>query len=155
MGEAGVPERRVVPSAALTMILQTRAVEARVEMELKGLGLSVRRLGILGHLRSAPGISFSALARRAGIKVQSLHPIVDALMEQGLVVTIGGVGQGRAAVIELTQKGHDAFAEANDVLMEIDRDLFAAGEWKELGEVLVRIAEAFFRERMNAAPSAE
>lgn len=155
MGEAGVPERRVVPSAALTMILQTRAVEARVEMELKGLGLSVRRLGILGHLRSAPGISFSALARRAGIKVQSLHPIVDALMEQGLVVTIGGVGQGRAAVIELTQKGHDAFAEANDVLMEIDRELFAAGEWKELGEVLVRIAEAFFRERMNAGRSTE
>jgi DNA-binding MarR family transcriptional regulator len=155
MGEAGVPERRVAPSAALTMILQTRAVEARVEMELKGLGLSVRRLGILGHLRSAPGISFSALARRAGIKVQSLHPIVDALMEQGLVATIGGVGQGRAAVIELTQKGHDAFAEANAVLMEIDRELFTAGEWKELGEVLVRIAEVFFRERMNAAPSAE
>lgn len=155
MSEAGVPERRVVPSAALTMILQTRAVEARVEMELKGLGLSVRRLGILGHLRSAPGISFSALARRAGIKVQSLHPIVDALMEQGLVTAIGGVGQGRAAVIDLTQKGHDVFADANYVLMEIDHQLFAEGEWRELGEVLVRIAEEFFRERMNPAPSAE
>lgn len=155
MGEAGVPERRVVPSAALTMILQARAVEARVEMELKRLGLSVRRLGILGHLRSAPGISFSALARRAGIKVQSLHPIVDALIEQGLVTTIGGVGQGRAAVIELTQKGHDIFAEADDVLIEIDHELFAEGERRELGEVLVRIAEAFFRERMNAGRSTE
>lgn len=143
------------PSAALTMILQARAVEERVDAALEVLGLTVRRLGILGHLHAAPGISFSALARRAGIKVQSLHPIVDVLAQRGYVATVGGVGQGRAAVLELTAEGDRALAQAQELLGEVDREVFGDGEWKGLGEELVRVAEAFFRAKAGAAGSAE
>lgn len=133
-------------NAALTMIVQARVVEQRVETELKSLGLSLRRLGLLGHLGAAPGISFSELARRAGIKVQSLHPIVDALLEQGFVTTVGGVGQGRAAVIQLTAQGAEAADRAKHLLTKIDGELFADGAWRELGDALREVAQARRRE---------
>jgi DNA-binding MarR family transcriptional regulator len=140
-------------NAALTMIVQARVVEERVETELKSLGLSMRRLGLLGHLRAAPGISFSELARRAGIKVQSLHPIVDVLLEQGLVTTVGGVGQGRAAVIELTPRGAEAADRAKHALTKLDDELFADGAWKDLGDALRGFAQARRRELRHNDPS--
>lgn len=149
MAEANGSSEEFVPNAAMVLILQGRMVEARVEALLNGLGLSLRRLGILGHLRAAPGLSFSELARRAGIKVQSLHPIVDTLLDQGMVTTIGGVGQGRAAVLQLTAEGNAAVEDAKKVLAELDGELFGDGVWKDLGAALSRVAEE--RRRIFAA----
>ena len=123
-------------SPTMAMILQARELEARVEAELGTLGLSLRRFGLLGHLDREPGISFSALARRAGIKVQSLHPITDALVADGYVVTVGGVGQGKAAVLELTPTGSDVLDRAKKLVEALDRDLFAAPEWAALSAAL-------------------
>ncbi|MYV44451.1 winged helix-turn-helix transcriptional regulator [Streptomyces sp. SID2888] len=131
----------------MIMILQGRSLEAQVEDSLKGIGLSLRRLGLLGHLRQDPGISFSALARRAGIKVQSLHPIIEALISEGYVTTIGGVGQGRAAVIELTDRGVGMLERATQLIAEHDQEVFAEEEWKDLGTALTRLGEALCRER--------
>lgn len=141
------PVPRLAPNAAMTLIIQARAVEAKVEAQLEEFGLSLRRFGLLGHLRATPGISYSELARRAGIKVQSLQPIIKTLIDLGYVHAIGGVGQGRSAVLELTSAGGDVFDRAVESLTEVDRELFAAGDWKELGDVLVRIARAFQRSR--------
>lgn len=137
----------------MIMILQARSLEARVEDSLKGIGLSLRRLGLLGHLRQDPGISFSALARRAGIKVQSLHPIVEALISEGYVATVGGVGQGRAAVMELTDRGAKVLERATGLIAEHDREVFADGEWKDLGTALTRLGEALWRERVASSAS--
>ncbi|WP_181058107.1 MULTISPECIES: MarR family winged helix-turn-helix transcriptional regulator [unclassified Pseudoclavibacter] len=131
----------------MTLILHARSVEAVVESRLKEQGLSLRRFGLLGHLRATPGISFSDLARRAGIKVQSLQPIVQTLLDLGYVHTIGGVGQGRAAVLELTSTGSDALDRATEMVSEVDGELFADGEWKDLGDALVRLATTFQRDR--------
>ncbi|MGW5059611.1 MarR family winged helix-turn-helix transcriptional regulator [Streptomyces sp. NPDC004096] len=140
-------------SPTMIMIVQARSLEARVEDGLKAMGLSLRRLGLLGHLRADPGISFSALARRAGIKVQSLHPIIEALIVEGYVDTVGGVGQGRAAVIELTDQGVEAIERANHLLAEYDRDVFADDEWKDLGGALARLGEALWRQRVASSRS--
>jgi DNA-binding MarR family transcriptional regulator len=152
MANTNAPGQRLASNSALTMIVQARVIEARVEAQLKDIGLSLRRLGILGHLRATPGISFSALARRAGIKVQSLHPIMDALIEQGVVTTVGGVGQGRAAVIELTAKGSEVFDRAIEVLAEVDREVFVEGDWKDLGDALIRVADGFRRGKASDEP---
>jgi DNA-binding MarR family transcriptional regulator len=142
-------------NAAMTMIVQARVVEQRVETELKTLGLSLRRLGLLGHLGATPGISFSELARRAGIKVQSLYPIVDVLLEQGYVTTVGQGGQGRSAVIELTAQGAQAADRAKHLLTKIDGELFDSGAWKELGDALRQVALARQRELRPGRPSEE
>lgn len=132
-------------SPALTMVLQARLVEERIEAELAPLGLSMRKFGVLGHLRATPGLSFSALARRAGIKVQSLHPIIDALKGEGYVRTVGEVSQGRAATLELTDAGIEAVESGSRLLGEVDRSMFATGEWAVLGEALNGIAVAYLR----------
>lgn len=138
-------QRRLPPNAAMTMIIQARAIETQVEDRLKTFDLSLRRLGLLGHLRARPGISFSELARRAGIKVQSLQPIVQTLIDLDYVEAVGGVGQGRAASIHLTASGIVAFDRATEALTEIDDELFAEGEWKDLGDSLRVVAQAAFR----------
>src|SRR3546814_17056124 len=97
----------------MIMILQARRLETRVEEELKAIGLSLRRMGLLGHLDREPGISYSALARRAGIKVQSLHPVMEALSADGYVTTVGEVGQGRAAGTPLTEHGRAPLRRAH------------------------------------------
>ncbi|MFD8719155.1 MarR family winged helix-turn-helix transcriptional regulator [Streptomyces sp. NPDC059629] len=138
----------------MVMILQGRFLEGRVEDSLKGIGLSLRRLGLLGHLRRDPGISFSALARRAGIKVQSLHPIIDALISDGYVATVGSGGQGRAAVIELTDRGVKVLERATRLIEDYDHEVFAEDEWKDLGTALTRLGEALQRDRMTSSAEA-
>jgi DNA-binding MarR family transcriptional regulator len=142
-------------SPTMIMVLQGRAVEARVESELRQFGLSLRRFGILGHLRREPGISFSALARRAGMKVQSLHPVIDALIVEGYVATLGGVGQGRAAVIELTERGTEALEQAAETIRGLDLELFSGPLPQRVAESLVQWGEEIMREQLKAARSAE
>ncbi|MFJ3639711.1 MarR family winged helix-turn-helix transcriptional regulator [Streptomyces sp. NPDC090108] len=151
-GDAGTARYPLSPT--MIMILQGRSLEGRVEDSLKGIGLSLRRLGLLGHLRRDPGISFSALARRAGIKVQSLHPIIDALISEGHVATVGSGGQGRAAVIELTDHGAEVLEQATRLIADHDHEVFAEGEWKDLGTALTRLGEALQRERTASAGEA-
>lgn len=145
--ESVAPRLNPPSSPALTMVLEARALEARLEADLGLLGLSLRKFGILGHLRATPGLSFSALARRAGIKVQSLHPIIDALTDAGYVRAMGEVSQGRSAALALTDAGEHVVDDASRVLREIDRTTFAEGDWAALGETLNRIADAFARQR--------
>lgn len=140
-------------SPALTLVLQGQAVGALLESELAGLGLSLRKLGLLGHLQASPGISFSALARRAGIKVQSLRPITDEMAANGLVATIGTGGQGRAAKVELTAQGEAALVSAHEVLAQMDGALFAEGLWQEFGDVLTRVGTAFLKEAVSSRNS--
>src|SRR3546814_5458477 len=125
----------------MIMILQARRLETRVEEELKAIGLSLRRMGLLGHLDREPGISYSALARRAGIKVQSLHPVMEELSADGYVTTVGEVGQGRAAVIQLTEHGRAALRRAHERISDIDRQHFAVGEWDDVGRALTRLGD--------------
>ncbi|WP_415394452.1 MarR family winged helix-turn-helix transcriptional regulator (plasmid) [Rhodococcus globerulus] len=151
----GKSATRSPASPTMVMILQARALEAKVEAGLKSIDLSLRRLGLLGHLQREPGISFSALARRAGIKVQSLHPIVDAMIADGYANAVGGVGQGRAASIRLTDRGVEALARANTLIAEFDASEFANEEWAELGVALSRIGEAWLQERLVGTVSTE
>jgi DNA-binding MarR family transcriptional regulator len=137
------------------MVLFARRLEARVERSLRTIGLSMRKLGLLGHLSREPGISYSALARRAGIKVQSLHPIMDELTRDGLVVTVGEGGQGRAAVIELTERGRDTLARANELISDVDTDVFAQADWFDVDRAMSALGELVQRDRDAPPSSAE
>jgi DNA-binding MarR family transcriptional regulator len=137
---------RVPISPTMVMILQARALEQRVESELAQSNLSLRKVGLLGHLRREPGISYSALARRAGIRVQSLQPIIESLLADEYVRAVGGVGQGRAAVIELTERGVEALERSTAVIAQTDAEVFV-GAWDELGRALTGLGEALLRER--------
>jgi DNA-binding MarR family transcriptional regulator len=112
-------------SPVMLTILAGRAWEARLNTALRAHGLSLRHLGALGHLAGTPGLSYTDLARRARVTVQSMHATVAALTELGAVAEPGG-GRGRAALLEVTDRGRELLATGRDVVAALDAELAAA-----------------------------
>jgi DNA-binding MarR family transcriptional regulator len=111
-------------SVALMMVAAGRALTRRVEDELATVGLTLRHYGALAHLSHRPDLSYSDLARRAGITSQSMHATVRALEEQGAVKR-SLPGHGHAARLEVTEHGKQLLAEASAAAERLDQELFS------------------------------
>ena len=74
-GSAGPPPI----SPAFLAIGVGRVLRTEIETELARVGLSLRHLSALGHLAGQPGLSYSELARRGGITVQSMQSTLRQL----------------------------------------------------------------------------
>ena len=92
---------------------------------LKPLGLTTRKYGLLGHVRGTPGISFSELARRSRITVQSAHTAVAALVDAGLVEDATAQA-GSASRLQVTAAGEELLARAAEVVARLDAEFAAA-----------------------------
>ena len=112
-------------SPVMLTVLAGRAWEARLTTALRAHGLSLRHLGALGHLAATPGLSYTDLARRARVTVQSMHATVAALAALG-AVREPGAGRGRAALLEVTERGQELLATGRDVVAAMDAELTAA-----------------------------
>ena len=124
MGMAGADEPTGSGSVALLMVAAGRILGRRVEEELAALGLTMRHYGALAHLSLGSDLSYSDLARRAGITAQSMHATVRALEERGAVVrTLPG--HGHAARLEITEHGRSLLAEAGAAAARLDRELLS------------------------------
>lgn len=106
-------------SPTVTLLAMGRVWEAALADVLKALGLTSRKLGLLGHVRATPGISFSELARRSSITVQSVHTIVAGLVREGLVDD-GTAHAGSASSLRLTTAGERLLDEAFAVVRGLD-----------------------------------
>ena len=82
----------------------------------------MRHVSALGHLRRQPGLSYSELARRAGITVQSMQATLTALEDAGAVERYGG-GRGRAVTLTITPRGEQLLDGALRAFDRVDRDL--------------------------------
>jgi len=117
-----VSDRR--PSAVVAMLALSSAWEARLTAELRDLGLTTRRLGLLAHVEALPGLSFSELARRTGITVQSAHAAVRQLTDDGLVED-ATAHAGAASTLRATDRGRAALAAAQQRVARLDEALAA------------------------------
>jgi DNA-binding MarR family transcriptional regulator len=108
----------------MLVILAGGALERRVNDGLKPHGLSIRHLGALGHLSRDPQMSYTELARRARVTVQSMHKTVLGLVELGAVRRPPG-GRGRTAALEVTERGHELLAIGAGVVAGVDAELAA------------------------------
>lgn len=115
-------ERR--PSAVVAMLALSSAWEARLTAELRDLGLTTRRLGLLAHVEALPDLSFSELARRTGITVQSAHAAVRQLTDDGLVED-ATAHAGAASTLRATDRGRAALAAAQLRVARLDEELAA------------------------------
>jgi len=106
-------------SATILTILAGRSLEARVNEALGKHRLSLRLLGTLGHLSSSPEISYTELAHRARVTVQSMHSTVAELVALGAVKQPAG-GRGRTALLSLTAKGRRLLERGNASVAVID-----------------------------------
>jgi DNA-binding MarR family transcriptional regulator len=90
------------PTVALLTI--GRVWDAALADTLKPIGLTTRKYGLLGHIRATPGVSFSELARRSRITVQSAHTAVAAFAADGLVED-ATARAGAASRLQVTAAG--------------------------------------------------
>ncbi|MFI6788381.1 MarR family winged helix-turn-helix transcriptional regulator [Nonomuraea sp. NPDC050383] len=115
------------PATSPSIVLLTLAhrIESELGAALSPLGLTVSRLGLLGHIAGVPGASFSDLARMSGITVQSVHTAVKALAGAGLVRD-GKARAGSASTLELTPEGARLVQEAMRAVAAVDEALFGS-----------------------------
>jgi DNA-binding MarR family transcriptional regulator len=114
----------VAGSASFLLVAAGRAAQRRLDDALATKDLSLRHVGALGHLTREPEMSYSDLARRAGVTPQSMRATVQQLEASGAVRRRPG-GQGRAARLEVTARGHRLLAWAADQAAALDDELLA------------------------------
>lgn len=114
--------QRPAVSPVITLLTVAAVWDARLDAELRGLGLTTRRYALLAHIRGTPGISFSELARRSQITVQSAHTAVRSLVDGGLVAD-ATAHAGAASVLRVTDAGARALDAAEGLLARLDAEL--------------------------------
>ncbi|MFE7117119.1 MarR family winged helix-turn-helix transcriptional regulator [Streptomyces sp. NPDC057654] len=111
-------------STVMMMIVTGRRLQERLEARLADTGLSMRLLGALGHISRDADLSYSDLARRAGVTSQSMRATVLLLEEMGAVER-NLRGQGHRAQLVLTRKGRDLLTKGRDLVSELDEEFLA------------------------------
>jgi DNA-binding MarR family transcriptional regulator len=136
--ESGAPPT----SPSVVLLTVAHRIETELGAALAPLGLTVSRLGLLGHISGVPGASFSDLARMSGISVQSVHTAVKALVAAGLVRD-GTARAGAASTIELTPEGARLLREAMAAVDAVDTQLFGPDADPALRQVGDAVRAAF------------
>lgn len=139
---AGSPADRVPPfSPTIALLTVSRMIELQVNGILEKHGLTLRKYGVLGHIAGAPGRSLSELARRSGITVQSVHTLIRALAEAGLVSS-EVEGSGFAARVVVTPAGTALLREIGAEVAALDAAAFSSEEMGALSAALAEIVES-------------
>jgi len=127
-----------VEAAVQRMQRIVRAIRRRMDETLSEYDLSFSDWGMLGHLtmsgppyRSSPG----QLSEKEGLSSGAMTNRLDRLEEAGLVRRLPDSNDRRALVVELTEKGHDLWAEAVGVQAAKEAALAAALDTKELAQL--------------------
>ena len=114
------------PGCALTLLLldAARAVEARAEIALSEVGLSLAKLGALRHLvLAAEPLSLSHLAERHCCGKSNVTQLVDRLEADGFVARVADPDDRRTIRAEVTPRGRAAYDRASVLLAELERAL--------------------------------
>ena len=117
---------RTAGECALTFLLldAARAVEARAEIALGEVGLSLAKLGALRHLvLASEPLSLSQLAERHCCGKSNVTQLVDRLEEDGFVTRVSDASDRRTIRASVTPEGRAAYDRANSLLAEYEREL--------------------------------
>lgn len=118
-----MPDRRPV-SPVIDLLTVAAVWDGHLGAELRDLGLTTRKYALLAHIGATPGISFSELARRSRITVQTAHTAVRSLVVDGFAVDETSHA-GAASDLRVTAKGADALVAAQACLERLDAALAA------------------------------
>jgi DNA-binding MarR family transcriptional regulator len=112
-------------NAAFLLISLGRMVREEVDEGLRPLDLSMRHLSALGHLSRQPGLSYSELARRAGITPQSMQATLRQLEQLQAVERRTTAGRGRTARLHVSPVGLDLIRQGQQVIQAVEDRLLA------------------------------
>jgi DNA-binding MarR family transcriptional regulator len=147
-----VPVGNDLPALNPALLIMTlgRRLRTEVERDLAASGLTLRHLSALGHLGREPGLSYSELARRAGVTAQSMQATLQQLETLGAVERRTPPGRGRTAELHLTDAGRRLRTAGLHTIAAANRQLLAALSEQDaatLGTLLVQLHTAGRPER--------
>lgn len=108
-----------ISASFLVMALGRRLRDVAGE-KLRAEGIALRHLSALGHLSRDPGLSYSELARRAGVTPQSMQATLRGLEAMGAVHRNTDAGRGRTAQLFVTDAGRDLLTVGRSVYDQLD-----------------------------------
>ena len=117
-----MPDRAFSP--VISLLTVAAVWDAHLGAQLRDLGLTTRKYGLLAHIEATPGISFSELSRRSQITVQSAHTAVQTLVADGLVAD-ATKHAGAASDLRVTDRGSEVLQAAEQRLAALDAGLAA------------------------------
>ncbi|MGO4586587.1 MarR family winged helix-turn-helix transcriptional regulator [Arthrobacter sp. 2RAF6] len=120
-------------SPTIALLAVARQYESELGAALKNLNVNIRKFALLGHIDATPSVSFSQLARRSRITVQSTHTAVESLVRAGLVEDATAT-PGSASTLRLTEAGRELLARAKREVGTLDESL--AGRFPQLVRAL-------------------
>jgi DNA-binding MarR family transcriptional regulator len=140
--EVPVADDRRTPGPSILIMALGRRLRTEIERDLADAGLTLRHLSALGHLGREPGLSYSELARRAGVTAQSMQATLQQLEALGAVERRTPPGRGRTAELHLTDAGIRLRNAGMETVATADRELLRAMPEEDaatLGELLVQL----------------
>ncbi|ADB33064.1 transcriptional regulator, MarR family [Kribbella flavida DSM 17836] len=92
------------------------SARARVDEVLSEYGIGIRGLGVLAHIAAEPDLSYSALARRSNVTVQTMTASIKTLQNGGFIAPRDPTRAGRAARLLLTPHGARTLAAVDEAV---------------------------------------
>ena len=138
-------------NAAFLLMALGRRVRTQVENRLRASGLTYRHLSALGHLAGQPDVSYSELARRAGVTAQSMQATVIHLEQLGAVERTTEPGRGRPSRLRVTDGGRSLLRAGSAVVADAEEDLLA-GLDPDRRRRLTADLSVLFRNSLGEAP---
>lgn len=143
-------------SSAFFLMALGRWIRSDVEETLRGSGLTLRHVSALGHLAHQPGLSYSELARRAGVSAQSMQATLGQLEQRRAVEKRTPGGRGRTAQLHLTATGEALLVQGRDAISAADGQLMACLTGRQREQLTSLLFELFLCvPRPDSEPQAE
>ncbi|TLS46290.1 MarR family transcriptional regulator [Streptomyces montanus] len=111
------------PTGPLTIYLVKQlelAIRSFMDEALRPYGLTTFQYTALTVLQHRRGLSSAQLARRSFVRPQTMHEIVRALEERGLIERAHAPGNRRIMEARLTQEGQELLAACAPAVQELE-----------------------------------
>ena len=125
-----------------------QAIHRRIINELNAAGFDDLRLPHMPVLQfpGPDGVRPGVLAERAGMSRQAMNQLLRSLEGLGYLVRSDAPDEeGRARIVQLTKRGHAAYAKIHEILRDIEREWSAelgATPFAEFKRLLLRVWES-------------
>src|SRR6201993_4961254 len=123
--EVGSSERPTVPRVGYLVYRVERRLRARLDEELRLIGVSTPEYVTLSLLRERDGLSCAQLARWALVTPQAMNLVVSALERRKLVRRRPDPKHRRVLRASVTPKGLELLARCDDAMDRIESDMLS------------------------------
>jgi len=124
-----------------------QAIQRRIITELNAAGFEELRVPHMAVLQfpGPDGVRPGLLAERAGMSKQAMNQLLRSLEGCGYLVRSDAPDEGRARIVRFTKRGRAAYAQAHDILRDIEREwstVLGPKRFAALKELLLRVWES-------------